>query len=417
MTLPNRAAVSRREYLKAAVAVGGTTGLSACLQELDSDDRDVPTGDPGTRPDRQHAWNDVLAVDDYGHIQPPAHHVVLAVDLVGRPDSAAREQVETAFESLERAYAYGPAGLLFTVGYGPSYFETAGVDSPIPEPEALTGSESPELDRFDGLIHFASDDPSVVLEAEEALFGELEEPNGVAMEATLSGVFERTEPRRTGFVGEGLPAQFADEIGGVPEEMPDDAPFFMGFKSGFPNSQAPEGRVTIQEGPYAGGTTTHIESLDIQLGTWFEQDDHFLRVAQMFSPDHAKNERVPDIGDELGSTTEIEQQVDRTAADARSEGIVGHAQKAARARDEDGTPPLLRRDFNTVDNEFPGLHFLSHQRSIAEFIRVREAMAGEDLAGSGVGQSHNNGILQYIFVNRRGNFIVPPRDKRALPDE
>ena len=416
MTLPNRAAVSRREYLKAAVAVGGIAGLSACLQELDSDDRDVPTGDPSARPDRQHAWNDVLAVDDAGHLQPPAHHVVLALALVEHPDSEARQQVETAFESLERAYAYDPDGLLFTVGYSPSYFETVGVDSPIPEPRAVTGSESPDLDRFDGLIHLASNDPAVVIEAEEALFGERQEPNGVAMESTLSGVFERADPRRTGFIGEGLPAQFAEEIGGVPEEMPEEGPFFMGFKSGFPNSQAPEDRVTIEDGPYAGGTTTHIESLDIQLRTWFEQDDHFLRVAQMFSPDHAKNERVPGIGEELGSTTDIEQFVDQTAADARSEGIVGHAQKAARARDDDGTPPLLRRDFNTIDNEFPGLHFLSHQRSIDEFIRVREAMAGEDLAGSGVGQSHNNGILQYIFVNRRGNFIVPPRDKRALPE-
>jgi hypothetical protein len=27
----------------------------------------------------------------------------------------------------------------------------------------------------------------------------------------------------------------------------------------------------------------------------------------------------------------------------------------------------------------------------------------------------NNGILEYIFVRHRGNFLLPPRDLRALP--
>ncbi|MEF8937628.1 MAG: Tat pathway signal protein, partial [Halovenus sp.] len=365
------------------------------------------------RPSRQHAWNDVLDRDEAGNSRPPEHHVLLALDLAGVPDEADRERVETAFRSLERAYAYDPDGLLFTVGYGSSYFEQIGTEPPIPQPTAITSSEDPELDEFDTLVHLASNNPEVVLEAEEALLGEGTEPNGVEMDATLEGVFERGQPRRTGFVGEGLPAQYT-EMDAVPDSVPEDAPFFMGFKSGFANSQAPEDRVTIQDGPYEGGTTTHVESLDLQLRTWFEQDDHFLRVAQLFSPEHAEQDLVPGIGEELGASTGIEQFVDRTAEDA-ADGLVGHAQKAARARDEDGTPPLLRRDFNTVDGDFPGVHFLVHQRSVADFVRVREAMAGADLAGSGVGQSHNNGILQYIFVNRRGNFLVPPRRQRSLP--
>jgi len=43
-------------------------------------------------------------------------------------------------------------------------------------------------------------------------------------------------------------------------------------------------------------------------------------------------------------------------------------------------------------------------------------MTGADLTGDGVGQRLNNGLLQYIFVRRRGNFLVPPRSKRSLPD-
>ncbi|SDJ73177.1 hypothetical protein SAMN05216226_10870 [Halovenus aranensis] len=412
MDLPDSSELSRRDYLRALVAAGGTAALSACLDS--SGDSPVPTGDPDARPQRQHAWNDALATDDDGNPQNPEHHVLLALELTADVDDDSRAQVESALRSLESAYAYDNDGLLFTMGYSPSYFETVGTDPPLPEPEALTTIESPEFDDFDSLVHLASDNANVVLEAEEALFGEVT-PNDTEMEATFEGVFERGEPRRTGFVGAGLPADHTD-MPGVPESVPDEAPFFMGFRSGFAESQAPESRVTISEGPYAGGTTTHVESLTLQLRTWFEQDNHFQRVAKLFSPDHAKEERVGSVGERLGASTGVAGEIaDDTAEDAREFGTVGHAQKTARARDDDGTPPLLRRDFNTVDGDQPGVHFLAHQRQIGDFVRARRAMAGEDIAGEGVGQRLNNGILQYIFVRRRGNFLVPPREKRALP--
>lgn len=413
MELPDPTEVPRREYLRALVAAGGMAGLSACL-DFAGDETDASGGDPDQRPARQHAWNDALDTDEFGNIVPPEHHVLVPLNLADTPTESDTEQVESAFRSLERAYPYDNEGLLFTVGYAASYFQTIGAESPIPEAKPITSFEDPIIDEFDALLQIASDRPDAVLEAEEALFGEVAEANGVEMDATLSGVFERTDPRRTGFVGDGLPAEFAEEIGGVPDEMPENAPFFMGFKSGFANSQAPEDRVTIQDGPYAGGTTTHVESLDLQLQTWFEQDDHWLRVAQLFSPEHAEEEMVGEIGEKLGGATGIEAFADRTEEHAREEGVVGHAQKAARARDEDGTPALLRRDFNTIDNDIPGVHFLAHQRSIDDFVRVRQVMAGEEIDG-GVGQRHNNGILQYIFVTRRGNFLVPPRENRALP--
>ncbi|MFC7059710.1 DUF7405 family protein [Halovenus salina] len=412
MDLPDSSDLSRRDYLRALVAAGGTAALSACLDS--SGESTVPTGDPNARPQRQHAWTDVLATDEDGNPLNPEHHVLLSLELATDVDDDSREQVETALRSLESAYAYDNQGLLFTMGYTPSYFDALGVDSPIPEPEALTTIESPEFDDFDALVHLASDTPDVVLEAEEALFGDVS-PNNTEMEATFEGVFDRGSPRRTGFVGAGLPAQHTD-MSGVPESVPEDAPFFMGFRSGFAESQAPESRVTIEEGPYAGGTTTHVESLTLQLRTWFEQDNHFQRVAKLFSPDHAENEQVGSVGENLSTSTGVAGEItEDTATDAREFGTVGHAQKAARARDEDGTPPLLRRDFNTVDGDRPGVHFLAHQRQIEDFVRARQAMAGEDLAGDGVGQRLNNGILQYIFVRRRGNFLVPPREKRALP--
>lgn len=412
MELPDRASYSRRGYIRRLVAAGGAAGLAACLDVTDGDN---PPGDPENRPDRQHAWNDALETDDDGNDVPPEHHALLALNLATDPDGSGREQVETAFRSLESAYAYDNDGLLFTMGYSPAYFERVDADSPIPVPEALTSFESPEFDEFDALVQIASDRPDAVLEAEQALLGEAESANGVEMDATLDGVFEPAEPRRTGFIGAGLPAEHTD-VDGVPDSIPEDAPLFMGFRSGFAESQAPEDRVTIQDGPYAGGTTTHVESMTLQLQSWFEQDSQFQRVAKQFSPELAKQEAVGEVGEKLGTSTGVSGEIAaNTEQDAREEGIVGHAQKSARARDEDGTPPLLRRDFNTVDHDRPGIHFLAHQRTIEDFVRVREAMAGEDIAGEGVGQRLNNGILQYLFVTRRGNFLVPPRKNRALP--
>ena len=419
MTLPDRSVVSRREYLRMAVAVGGATALSACLRERDEVDVPGGTDDPETLPERQHAWNETLAEDEDGNTRAPEHHVLVGLSLTAEPDEGARETVEEALRTLERAYEWSNEGLLFTLGYTPAYFERFDEELPgsvnLPAPEPLADRESPEFDEFDALLHLASDHPEAVLEAEEGLFGEREAVNGEPVEVDLSPVFERLDDRRrTGFIGPGLPAEHTD-LDGVPDAVPEDAPFFMGFRAGFEESQATEDRVTIEEGPFAGGTTQHVSSMDVQLDVWFEQDSHRQRVAKMFSPEHAEEELVGEVGEKLSVTSELTtERIESTAEDAREHGVVGHAQKAARAR-EDGEPILLRRDFNTVDGDRPGVHFLSVQETISEFVTVRDAMTGGDLAGSGVSATVNNGILQYIFVNRRGNYLLPPRAHRALP--
>ncbi|AEH37906.1 DUF7405 family protein [Halopiger xanaduensis] len=432
MTLPDRSSLPRRDYLRALVAVGGTTALSACLEfasDGDDGDPDVPTGtsDPESLPDRQHAWNEALTTDEDGNVRPPEHHVLVALSLRdGVFDDAgdgtdhsvaedARETTESALQTLERAYEWSNDGLVFTLGYTPAYFDR--FDGPLPdavglpEPEALTAQEAPAFDEFDAVLHLASDRPEVVLEAEEGLFGQRDRLNGLEVETDLTGVFERLEDRRrTGFVGAGLPADRTD-VSGVPESVPEDAPFFMGFRSGFQASQATEDRVTIESGPFAGGTTQHIESLEINLEQWFQQENHTQRVSKLFSREHAEEELVGDVGEELTTTNGLTtERIDATADDAREHNVVGHAQKAARAR-EDGEPPLLRRDFNTVDGDRPGVHFLALQRGIDDFVRTREAMTGADLDVP----MANNGIRHYIFVDRRGNYLVPPRSLRALP--
>ncbi len=413
MSLPDRAALSRREYLKGLVAVGGTSALAACLDE--KSEVEIPTGDPGSVPERQHAWNDVLSADNE-NIVPARHHVLLSLSLSRDPTDEDRERFETALGTLERAYEWSHDGLLFTVGYTPAYFDRFEADVDLPEPTALTDFESPTFEDGDLQIHLASDHTQAVLAAEEALLGEVEEVNGINAETAIADLVTDRE-RLTGFVGPGLPADHQDTPG-VPDSEPihEEAPFFMGFRSGFDESQASEDRVTIEEGPFAGGTTRHVESLSIDLRQWYEQDSQFQRVAKLFSHEHAEEGLVGEYGEKLENSNGLtEQRIENTVADAREHGVVGHAQKAARAR-EDGDPLLLRRDFNTTDADRPGLHFLSLQREIDDFVRVREAMTGQGLAeGTGVGSITNNGILQYITVRRRGNYLVPPRELRAFP--
>lgn len=399
------------------MAVGGASALSACLSENGGDDEvDVPSGtdDPDSLPSRQHAWNEFLSTDDDGNVQLPEHHVLVALSLEAEPTDDARTQVEDALRALERAYEWSNEGLVFTMGYTPAYFDRFDGSLPdsvdLPDPEPVVG-DADRFDEFDAVLHLASDHPEVALEAEQGLFGERDAYNGRGIETDLTGVFERVdERRRTGFIGEGLPANHTD-LDGVPDSIPDEAPSLMGFRSGFTESQATEDRVTITEGPFEGATTQHVSSMGLNLRQWFEQDSQHQRVQKMFSPEHADEDAVGATGEKLTTTNGLtDERIAATESDASDRGVVGHAQKAARGR-VDGEPPLLRRDFSTVDDDRPGIHFLALQEGIEDFVRVRRAMEGDDLSVTNL----NNGITGYIFVNRRGNYLVPPRLLRALP--
>ncbi|MBX0324902.1 Tat pathway signal protein [Halomicroarcula sp. F13] len=413
--------IPRREFLKSAIAIGGTAAFSACLGR---EEVDVPTGpdDLSSYPQRQHAWNEVLPRDDHGNIIAPSHRVLLYLNYRrdGQPNEDDRDQVETALRGIEHAYERSGDGLLLTVSYSPAYFyrfdDSLPDDVDLPDPEALAPFEEPEFDTPDAVVHLASNTAQVVLGAEEALKGNKSTLNGVDQpDAALTDVFSLAD-RRTGFIGDGLPAENADDAEGVPaDKVPEDAPLFMGFKSGFKKNQASEDRVTIQSGPFAGGTTQHISKLQLNLNQWYNQDDRWQREAKMFCPYHAENDVIEGAGDNLGTSSKIDdcQPTDETA---REMGVVGHSQKSARARDDDDSPLILRRDFDSTDGGAASLHFLALQRRITDFVDTREAMNGTDVTEqSAVGQRNNNGILQYIRTERRGNFLVPPRSLRALP--
>jgi dye decolorizing peroxidase len=198
------------------------------------------------------------------------------------------------------------------------------------------------------------------------------------------------------------------------DAVDDEAPAFMNFRSGFRRTQATEDRVTLRDGRFAGGTTGHIEELRLVLSEWFERSPA-AQIARLFSPDQNVDE-VGERGQHLTDHSGVEQ-VDESElrAVAEREGVVGHAQKMSRLR-ENGRPPILRRDVESADNGEAGVLFVSLQRRFETYRRLRLAMAGIDLAEeTPVQPRQENGIRQYIRTRRRANVLVPPRAMRALP--
>jgi hypothetical protein len=96
--------------------------------------------------------------------------------------------------------------------------------------------------------------------------------------------------------------------------------------------------------------------------------------------------------------------------------IVGHHETVAQAR-KNGKPLLLRRDFNTTDGGQAGVHFLSLQKSIDDFVETRRAMNGWYVRddSEAITDRSNNGILEFITEVATANFYVPPRADRSFP--
>lgn len=419
--------VSRRDFVAAAVAIGGSSALAACLERETRDgtgDADFPTGsEPGARPAGQHVWNEYLVHDPTGNTVLPSHQLVLGLEYVGStpPTDDERAAVEAAMATLDRAFQWGtggdPAaaineGLLSMLGYSARYFERLGaaVDG-LPSAEALladVGEDPGKADGFDALLVLNSDFGSVLLAAEAALTGTRGALNGVPVEDTFDGVFE-VAGRRAGVVGRGLPARELDR-----DDVHEEAPLSMGFRSGFADNQATEARVTLESGPFAGGTTLQASRLHIDLDRWYDQSEE-TRVHEMFSPTVGADDVGP-TGDRLGSESEVTEADARDAeAIGRAHGTLGHTQKVARGRDDDFEPTLLRRTEGVATDVASGAGFNFHsiQRDLAEFVAVRKAMNVEEYDADVPHERH--GIVDYLETEARGAYLVPPRADRALP--
>jgi hypothetical protein len=408
--------ITRRRFLAAGTVAAGAGAAAAAAVLLDHPargPRPVALGpQPAGLPSRQHAWNATLARDDHGNPVAPRHDRLLFFDVRGRPSRARATILEAALRSLERRYPWGPGGLLFVIGWGPAYFHRAERGpSPVPAARALSDFELPAIDDYDVCLHIASDSEARLAAVESALTGDRRPgAEGGDLSVAAVGAVLRWRATRTGFTGAGLPAAH-QRTGGIPpgQPVPSSAPLFMGFGSGLRHNQASEDAITIPDGPFRGGTTMHVSYMRLRLDSWYRQLSQDERVARMYGPQVTPREAA-------ALTTDAPSHPQLLGQAIRRYGVVGHAQASARAR-RHGRPIILRRDFNTVDGDQAGLHFVSLQRSIDDFVRTRTAMnaSSAQLQNPAITDTVNNGINDFIFVLRRGNYLVPPRSRRAFP--
>jgi hypothetical protein len=147
----------------------------------------------------------------------------------------------------------------------------------------------------------------------------------------------------------------------------------------------------------------------LRLASWYAFLDERDRVARMYAPQvtPARAARF---------TTDAASAPQKLGEAARRFGVVGHAQASAQAR-RNGRPRILRRDFDTVDGDEAGLHFVSLQRTIDDFVATRKAMNASRAPSlnPGITDTVNNGINEFIFVTHRANYLVPPRSMRSFP--
>jgi hypothetical protein len=414
LRLRERAALlTRRRFLMGAALAAGGVAAGLGIDRLAGNG---PQGlfvrlgsQPVGLPERQHAWSATLERDADGNPIPPRFDRLLFFDVKSVPTPSRARLLEAALRTLERRYVWGPSGLLFTAGWGAPYFErVVSVDSPVPAARALSDFELPAIDEYDLCLHLACDDEQRLTSVEAALV------HGVPLARSdgpldVSAALNWRETR-TGFVGTGLPAAHQD-VGGIPpgRPVPSTSPLFMGFKSSLRRNQASEDDVTIPSGSFAQGTTMQVSYMRLRLESWYGQLSEVERVARMYAPQvtpaHARRLTTDAPGDPA-----------RFGQAVRRYGVVGHSQASARVR-RNGRPLIIRRDFDTIDGGQAGVHFVSLQRTVADFIKTREAMnaTSAQLENPSITDTVNNGINEFIFDAKRGNYVLPPRSQRSFP--
>src|ERR1700722_18172139 len=426
MVTPRPAWLTRRRFLLGAgaavgagTAAGAGVGIERALAAGPAAAPAAGRGPPGALPAQAagppapaHAGTAYLAVDRQGNPIPPQFDRLLFFDVIGRPSPACARLLEAALRTLERTFQWMASGLLFTAGWGPAYFaDVLRVTPPIPPAKALSDFEQPAIDDYHLCLHIASDDETRLTAVEAALTGGAPIPRYTdAAEPLDISAALRWRETRTGFVGTGLPAE-RQNTGGIPagQPVPGDAPLFMGFKSALKRNQATEDDVTIPDGPFADGTTMHASYLRLRLDTWYAQLSQQERVARMYAP-QVTQDQVSHF------TTDAESDPNLLGQAISRYGVIGHAQTSATARRK-SRPIILRRDFDRTDGGAAGPPFVARQRAIEDFVATRTAMnaGGAQLRNPSITDTVNNGINEFIFVTKRGNYLLPARAERSFP--
>lgn len=233
-----------------------------------------------------------------------------------------------------------------------------------------------------------------------------------------------------------------------PGDVPTDLPYVGGVGERDP-------------GVFAQGTLKHLSHIELDLPKWYGEDPDSRRH-QMYSPYHTEAETNveggarpgsglvrddPDPNDEPDSDRySVTEYADRTVTTAEGddsgqaetdEPTVGHSQKTARARydvdgDGDAEQLVLRRDWDTItpagDGETTAGYLFNvpmrFNESIYSLLDATYNVAFQSLDGGvehasddsvDAGVKGRNGIAPYMTATRRGNWLVPPVELRALP--
>ena len=279
--------------------------------------------------------------------------------------------------------------------------------SPIPHAKGLSDFELPAIDDYDLCLHLACDDEQRLAAIEAALLhgAPLPGADGLARRSRARCAGARREPDSS---ATGLPAAH-QHVGGIPPGNPvaPSAPLFMGFKSGLRKNQATEDDVTIPSGPFAGGTTMQVSYMRLRLDSWYDELSERERVARMYAP-QVTPEQVAHF------TTDAESDPNLLGQAINRYGVIGHAQTSARAR-RNGKPLIIRRDFNTVDGGQAGLHFVSVQRTIEDFITTRNAMNASQRAAPEPGDHrHRQQRHQRVHLRPQARQLHPAAARRPL---
>jgi dye decolorizing peroxidase len=346
--------VDRREFVKSALAIGGTSALTSLgtIAGVTTTVR-AESSDPVSAADRlnrQHAWDAFEPVVGSGNTKPPENSMVLMLEYQqeGEPAAEHRRRVERALGEIERHFEWTHEGLLFTMAYSASYFDRFDADPPagaLPDDadtvvdtvEGLTDladtNDDIQPDTADAMLLLASDNEANLLATETALWGEGDE---LTFDATFEDVFEKPEAwpdRHVGFLGSEFQAregEYEESFLADGDEIPDKAPLSMGHVAGFGASMPEEENVTLKRGQrfpspdadesavptdlayvgevgerdpgvFAQGTLKHFAHVELDLEGWYGESDPDRRRHQMYSPYHTEEETNALGGDKPGS--------------------------------------------------------------------------------------------------------------------
>jgi len=469
--------LSRRELLQRgalALAAGNIYSLLDALEAAPA--RAAVAAAAAPRPE-QYLLGGLEVVRELGIdvIVPPLHHRVVTAH-VRVPGGAARllkarTRLEAALTTLEKRYPATPAGLGVTVAWGLPYFRRLvpkladGRRYPayLPVDMRLSKSSRKPTPAVLDAIRFASDDPTVVLGAEDVAFlfrsddvAHLDDAYATVV-SSLADMFE-VRSVRNGFVGGGFGegpghAKQMALAAGVPgaELIVDGVQMFLGFTSTQRAAMAPDRIASFEtlhgltdqkpRSYWSGGAAMHLSHLNEDLERWWRDAPFTTQLAAMTRPGLSVPDKTYTIAEDV---TRIERPAD-VHADLTRFGVVGHSatmqsvtRLPADTRDAygvvrpKGTAIVQRADFNTLDNAFAqsavpgevsstpsaGLHFVAFAPTSDLFNRTRRAMDGTLGDGSKLPldpRSPSQGFNSFIHATHRQNFVAPPRAHRSFP--